>query len=533
LGLEILLFNRFLILNLTTNTIKREFQKLLAHNIKMHCSRAAGQKSSDQKLSLGAGQIIMAQHHSSLFFVLFCFEIYKDRLTILKSNKLKKQYQIIIIQFKSNQKIKMIFTRFNLTFLSILPFVVKGGGLRRRTLTQETCTPVPNSNQQSVFVLLELNGSEKSTVADKNDTAALNDTFVYAYHYVSLCSQEGAKRAVDEAIVINTATELNEPSNFQYDFPRGNFTWLVEVDMKCNSCSNDNNILQLFDNTEVGLTNYIETLNKPPNECACGGPSQTDFLALFQTLFDQGKLEDRSSNVQILNATQIPLLSRDECGIQPDTTITFYNYTGVCLSKTFRQFNGFLTEPPSMSPTDFPTDSPTNSPTNSPTDSPTNSPTNSPTDSPTDSPTNSPTDSPTNEPTNEPTKSPTEKPSCDENQLGCGRDEYGCIPSAGYFWCELTQQCTRPYETPCERPAPTSAPTDMPILSGVPEPTDAPTDMPILSGVPEPTDAPTYMPTSSDADSSSAPGVSRRAEAESNTSDGATTFSSSTNYIVI
>merc|ERR1711865_1125458 len=120
------------------------------------------------------------------------------------------------------------------------------------------------------------------------------------------------------------------------------------------------------------------------------------------------------------------------------------------------------------------------------TDSPTTSPTVSPTVSPTTSPTVSPTDSP----------SPTEKPSCGEGEVGCDRDEYGCIPSAGYSWCELKKECIKPWETPCEESVvPTAAPTDptdMPILSGVP----APTEMPI----PAPTDMPTNVSTDAPTD---------------------------------
>ncbi|WP_412529373.1 hypothetical protein [Burkholderia lata] len=29
---------------------------------------------------------------------------------------------------------------------------------------------------------------------------------------------------------------------------------------------------------------------------------------------------------------------------------------------------------------------------------------------------------------------------------GTDRDAHGCIPSAGYSWCEATQQCERPWE---------------------------------------------------------------------------------------
>lgn len=34
--------------------------------------------------------------------------------------------------------------------------------------------------------------------------------------------------------------------------------------------------------------------------------------------------------------------------------------------------------------------------------------------------------------------------------LGGDRDEHGCIPSAGYIWCEKLQKCIRPWEEKCE-----------------------------------------------------------------------------------
>uniref|UniRef100_A0A7S2KWI4 Uncharacterized protein n=1 Tax=Leptocylindrus danicus TaxID=163516 RepID=A0A7S2KWI4_9STRA len=33
--------------------------------------------------------------------------------------------------------------------------------------------------------------------------------------------------------------------------------------------------------------------------------------------------------------------------------------------------------------------------------------------------------------------------------VGNDRDSHGCIPSAGYMWCEVLQKCVRPWETPC------------------------------------------------------------------------------------
>jgi hypothetical protein len=41
-----------------------------------------------------------------------------------------------------------------------------------------------------------------------------------------------------------------------------------------------------------------------------------------------------------------------------------------------------------------------------------------------------------------------------ENRLpdiaGNDRDEYGCIPSAGYTWCEEKDKCLRTWEEECE-----------------------------------------------------------------------------------
>jgi len=33
--------------------------------------------------------------------------------------------------------------------------------------------------------------------------------------------------------------------------------------------------------------------------------------------------------------------------------------------------------------------------------------------------------------------------------LGGDRDAHGCIPSAGYQWCEDMQRCIRPFEENC------------------------------------------------------------------------------------
>ena len=36
-----------------------------------------------------------------------------------------------------------------------------------------------------------------------------------------------------------------------------------------------------------------------------------------------------------------------------------------------------------------------------------------------------------------------------KDKLGSERDIHGCIPSAGYRWCEVTQKCIRPWEEKC------------------------------------------------------------------------------------
>ena len=35
--------------------------------------------------------------------------------------------------------------------------------------------------------------------------------------------------------------------------------------------------------------------------------------------------------------------------------------------------------------------------------------------------------------------------------VGDDKDSHGCIPSAGYSWCEPLQECIRPWETDCEQ----------------------------------------------------------------------------------
>lgn len=47
--------------------------------------------------------------------------------------------------------------------------------------------------------------------------------------------------------------------------------------------------------------------------------------------------------------------------------------------------------------------------------------------------------------------------------LGGDRDEHGCIPSAGYQWCEAKQKCIRPWEETCETSTRSSSSSVMPL----------------------------------------------------------------------
>ena len=56
---------------------------------------------------------------------------------------------------------------------------------------------------------------------------------------------------------------------------------------------------------------------------------------------------------------------------------------------------------------------------------------------------------PTPAPAPAPTSAPAPAPIAQQQMPGSDRDEYGCIPSAGYEWCEPLQKCIRPWEEEC------------------------------------------------------------------------------------
>lgn len=43
--------------------------------------------------------------------------------------------------------------------------------------------------------------------------------------------------------------------------------------------------------------------------------------------------------------------------------------------------------------------------------------------------------------------------------VGNDRDAHGCIPSAGYSWCEVKQKCLRPFEEKCNSTPPAATST--------------------------------------------------------------------------
>ena len=51
------------------------------------------------------------------------------------------------------------------------------------------------------------------------------------------------------------------------------------------------------------------------------------------------------------------------------------------------------------------------------------------------------------------------QPAANETPMpGSDRDSHGCIPSAGYTWCEAKQKCLRPWEESCEAAKPSQPP---------------------------------------------------------------------------
>ena len=306
--------------------------------------------------------------------------------------------------------------------------------LRRNTLSMpEKCTPVPISSDDikydsKAFVLLELDGSasrDEIINPTKEDIQSVDNSFLYAYEYLATCDTSfGAERYVVSGNLIkgDTVPTINN-NNQARSYGRGttNGTWLAEISISCNSCGNEGP-WQLFKGVSSSSSPTTDA-----NACVCDPPSQADFVNKFREIFAADKKSgNRSSDITILNVTQIPLLvspdgvyDKELC--DTDTSATTYSYDGVCPGKgEMRSAFDFLT---TLSPTEYPTESPSAYPTESPTKtvSPTTaSPTYFPTTmEPTFEPTKYPTDEPTMEPiapTDKPTMKPTDAPSASSSK---------------------------------------------------------------------------------------------------------------------
>ena len=88
------------------------------------------------------------------------------------------------------------------------------------------------------------------------------------------------------------------------------------------------------------------------------------------------------------------------------------------------------------------------------------------------------------QPAAQPTATPTAVPT--QQLVGADRDIHGCIPSAGYSWCEVKQKCLRTWEEDCNT---TPEATLRPGGAFVPEATARPGDViatPTVTATPTP-----------------------------------------------
>jgi len=206
--------------------------------------------------------------------------------------------------------------------------------------------------------------------------------------------------------IVKGAVEME--TDTAYDFPRGDFTWLVEVSMSCNACGHGSAPDLFKPEPPLDASYKLAILTNNLNECICPGPDRKTFLDLFQRMF-----ELQISDVTVINVTEVPIIPVDQCyPADEQTSMTTYNYTGVCLGRKFEQYLERVFEAPSGSPTGGPTSLPTDEPTDSPTDGPTSEPTNEPTAFPTEAPvtTPRPTFAPVASPTDSPVAAPTDAP---------------------------------------------------------------------------------------------------------------------------
>lgn len=231
------------------------------------------------------------------------------------------------------------------------------------------------------FLLLEFEKLNLNTeyIPYINGTA-----FTEAYNSLTTCSQIGAFRFVegaeefhDGSALAARAAYLNADGSPEFE---GTPHALLQIEnFICNSCGNED-FKVFFD--ESALVGDVDIAG---DVCDCRGPPVDELL-------------DELGLPGLVNVTQIPLLSPEDC---VQTTRTTYSSEGVCPGSLNPTFQFFSTSP---------SEAPTESPTESPTEEPTESPTESPTEEPTEEPTSEPTDEPTPRPTRRVTRRPTRRP---------------------------------------------------------------------------------------------------------------------------
>lgn len=253
--------------------------------------------------------------------------------------------------------------------------------LRRKTQSQLPCSPFVG--QRSVqdrftFLLLEF---EKLNLNTEYAPYINGTAFTEAYNSITPCSQIGAYRFVEGAAEFHDGSALAARAEYRDADGSAAFTGthhalLQFENFYCNSCGEED-FKVFFD--ESGLVGEADIAG---DVCDCRGPTVDELVGAVG-------LPD------LVNATQIPLLSPEDC---VQTSRTTYSYEGVCPGLLNPAFLFFST-----SPSEVPTETPTKEPTDEPTDSPTEQPTVEPTDSPTEEPTEEPTYTPT-ESTPKPTR---------------------------------------------------------------------------------------------------------------------------------
>jgi hypothetical protein len=110
---------------------------------------------------------------------------------------------------------------------------------------QQTCVPandvestLAQSSTNSLFVMLEVNDPEVNL-----DEDVITQQFTGTYNSMVECTQNGARRAINQSILMASALE-QEDNGARTDNNGSTTSMLLEIDMSCNSCGN--NYWQIF-----------------------------------------------------------------------------------------------------------------------------------------------------------------------------------------------------------------------------------------------------------------------------------------------